>query len=105
METINTIDEIRYQEALQRVKKIKGFYTHLIVYIVINTIIFTLNVQHQKEGESIFQFDNFGTALFWGIGLVAHGLSVFLPNFVLTKNWEERKIKELMEKEKKGKWE
>ena len=37
---------------------------------------------------------------FWGIGLVAHGLSVFVPQFVLGKDWEERKIRELMEKNK-----
>jgi hypothetical protein len=36
---------------------------------------------------------------------VAHGLSVFLPSMILGENWEEKKIKELMEKEKNNKWE
>ena len=33
---MNTQDEIKYQEALKRVKKLKGFYTHAIVYVFIN---------------------------------------------------------------------
>ena len=102
---MENLDEIKYQEALKRVKKIKGFYTHAIVYVVINLMIAIINIQHLGEGESYFQFKNFSTAFFWGIGLVAHGLSVFLPSMVMGKNWEEKKIKELMDKEKNNKWE
>ena len=98
-------DEIKYQEALMRVKKIKGFYTHLIVYIFVNILIFYLNVKDVEQGESYFQFKNFQSAFFWGIGLLAHGMSTFVPYLILGKNWEERKIKELMEKEKANNWE
>lgn len=98
-------DEIKYQEAAKRVKKIKGFYTHLTVYIVVNTMIIIVNVQNLDEGESFLKFKTFSTALFWGIGLAAHGLSVFLPSLIMGKDWEEKKIKELMEKEKNNKWE
>lgn len=98
-------DEIKYQEAAKRVKKIKGFYTHLTVYIVVNSMIIIVNVQNLDEGESFFKFKTFSTALFWGVGLAAHGLSVFLPSLIMGKDWEEKKIKELMEKEKNNKWE
>ncbi len=93
-------NQIKYEKALQRVKKIKGFYTHLVVYLVINLMLVIVNVQNLDQGESYFQFKNFQTAFFWGIGLLAHGLSVFLPNMILGNNWEERKIKELMDKDK-----
>ncbi len=102
---MSTQDEIKYQEALKRVKKIKGFYTHAIVYVFVNIMIVFLNVKNLDPGESYFQFKNFMTAFFWGIGLVAHGLSVFVPNWIMGQNWEERKIKEFMEKEKANKWE
>lgn len=102
---MNTQDEIKYQEALKRVKKIKGFYTHAIVYVFVNIMIVFLNVKNLDPGESYFQFKNFMTAFFWGICLVAHGLSVFVPNWIMGQNWEERKIKEFMEKEKANKWE
>ncbi|BCY28660.1 2TM domain-containing protein [Flavobacterium okayamense] len=98
-------EEIRYREAQKRVKKIKGFYTHSMVYLVINIMIVIINIQNLKDGESYFQVQNFFTAFFWGIGLLAHGLSVFLPDWILGQNWEERKINELMEKEKANKWE
>lgn len=97
---MNTQDEIKYQEALKRVKKIKGFYTHAIVYVFVNIMIVFLNVKNLEPGETYFQFKNFMTAFFWGIGLLAHGLSVFVPNWIMGQNWEERKIKEFMEKEK-----
>jgi hypothetical protein len=99
---MNTQDEIKYQEALKRVKKIKGFYTHAIVYVFVNIMIVFLNVKNLDPGETYFQFKNFMTAFFWGIGLLAHGLSVFVPNWIMGQNWEERKIKEFMEKEKKN---
>ncbi len=102
---MSTQDEIKYQEALKRVKKIKGFYTHAIVYVFVNIMIVFLNVKNLDPGETYFQFKNFLTAFFWGIGLVAHGLSVFVPNWIMGQNWEERKIKEFMEKEKANKWE
>ena len=98
-------DEIKYQEALKRVKKIKGFYTHLIVYLVINSALLLSKIDFDNRSSWSFEWKNFSTAFFWGIGLVAHGFSVFLPSIVMGKNWEEKKIKELMEKEKNNKWE
>ncbi len=67
-------------------------------------MIFIVNIQHLDAGENIFSFKNFSTAFFWGIGLLAHGLSVFLPTMILGNDWEERKIKEIMNKEN-SKWE
>ena len=105
MENLNS-DQIRYEEAVKKVKKLKGFYTHAIVYVVINIMVFIVNTQNLAPGESYFQFKNFLTAFFWGIGLLAHGMATFVPYFILGKDWEERKIKQLMEQERKGnKWE
>ncbi len=99
MENLNS-DQIRYEVAVKRVKKLKGFYTHALVYGVINIMIVIINIQNLEPGESYFQFRNFMTAFFWGIGLLAHAMGIFIPYFILGKDWEERKIKELMEKEK-----
>jgi uncharacterized integral membrane protein len=93
-------EQIKYDKAINRVKKIKGFYTHLAVYVVINIIFVIVNIQNLDKGESYFQFKNFSTAFFWGIGLVAHGLSTFGGEIFFGSDWEEKKIKELMEKEK-----
>jgi len=96
------IDEsdIRYKEAEKRVKKIKGFYIHLMVYIFTNILVIALQF-FDTDNKEQWSWKMFQLPLFWGIGLVAHGLSVFLPPVILGKRWEERKIKELMDKEKK----
>lgn len=94
-------NEIQYAEAKKQVKRIKGFYTHLTIYIVINIFVFIVNAREIPEGESLLQWRTLMTPFFWGIGLLVHGINVFLPNIILGKNWEERKIKELMEQEKR----
>ena len=100
----NYIEKDRYERAEKRVKRIKGFYTHAIVYVVINIMLVIVKIQNLDSRESFLQWQNFTTLFFWGIGLLAHGISIFTPNFMLGKDWEERKIKELMEKDKKS-WE
>ena len=100
----NYIEKDRYERAEKRVKRIKGFYTHTIVYVVINIMLVIVKIQNLDSRESFLQWQNFTTLFFWGIGLLAHGISIFTPNFMLGKDWEERKIKELMEKDKKS-WE
>lgn len=102
MESINK-DQIQYEEAVKKVKKLKGFYRHAIVYVVINIMFVIVNIHNLEPGESYFKFENFFTSFFWGIGLLAHAMSTFIPYFILGKDWEERKIRELMEKEEQNK--
>lgn len=94
------IDQERLDRAKQRVKKIKGFYTHLLIYIVINVIVVFQNIENLEPGESYFQAHNFITFTLWGIVLIIHALTTFLPNFIFGSDWEARKIKEIIEKEK-----
>lgn len=94
MENYNE-DNIKYIEAKKRVKRLKGFYIHATIYVLVNLFIISGNIQ---EGETLSNMDNYWTAIFWGIGLAGHGLSVFLPNMILGKDWEEKKIRELMDK-------
>lgn len=96
MENYNQ-NEIKYLEAQKRVKQLKGFYIHATVYVLVNLFIIADNV---KKGMDLSDMNNYWTAIFWGVGLLGHGLSLFLPTFILGKNWEEKKIKELMEKYK-----
>ncbi len=101
----NYFEKERYNRAKKRVKQITGFYSHLLVYVVINLMLVVVNMHQLNPGESYFQWHNFATLLFWGVGLLAHGLAVFMPYMVLGKDWEERKINEIMERERKSKWE
>lgn len=89
-----------YKKALKQVKKIKGFYVHLLIYLVISGMILGVNMYYTKPPESIFRLQNFSTLFFWGIGILAHAVSVFIPQLTFTKAWEEKKIKEIMERHK-----
>lgn len=96
----------RYNLAYKRVKRIKGFYIHVIVYILVNLFIIASSYKENMFDASVlFRWQTFSTAVFWGIGLLAHGLSVFGRNLFFGQDWEERKIQEFMEKEKSEKWE
>lgn len=96
MENYNQ-DDIKFLEAKKRVKRLKGFYIHAIVYFLVNLFIIAQSVQ---RGSTLTDIDNYWTAIFWGVGLLGHGISVFLPNIIMGSDWEERKIRELMDKNK-----
>lgn len=90
--------EIKYQKAKERVEAIKGFYIHLTVYVVVNLMLFTINMITSPNNLWFFW-----PLMGWGIGFAFHTLSVFVfnPGFStgMGANWEERKIREIMEKE------
>ena len=99
---INTENNIKYLNAKKRVKQVKGFYIHALVFVLVNAFIIMMKVINGQHvaGEPQIKISQFLTIIIWGVGLVAHGLSIFLPNFILGKNWEEKKIRELMDKDK-----
>ena len=98
----NYNDKAAYEVAKKKVDKIRGFYIHLLVYTAINIMIIYANAQFLKPNESFFQFKIFSTAFWWGIGLLAHGVNVFAMDLIFGQNWEERKIREIMEKERQN---
>lgn len=103
MET-NYKDSIRYKSAQKRMRDIKGFYTHLAVYLLVNTAIFMVSTMNQGFLEALTRWNNYTTFFFWGIGLFAHWASVFGPNLMFGRDWEEKKIREIMEKDNKQLW-
>lgn len=99
----------KYLQAKSRVEKLRAFYTHLTVYILINTTISTFKIiRNFNSGESFedafFNLNTSGVWLFWGIGLAIHAFSVFGLPLILGHNWEEEKIKQFMEEEKNNKF-
>ena len=101
----NYKEEYHYKAARKKVKDIKGFYTHLLVYLFVNIAIFILASRDESFLSAIQEGENYLTAFFWGIGVLAHWASVFGSNLIFGKEWEARKIRELMEKEQQKKWE
>ncbi|MFH1501654.1 MAG: 2TM domain-containing protein [Candidatus Eisenbacteria bacterium] len=89
-------DQTGYERAKKRVEELKGFYHHLLVYVLVNLFLFVLNVLTSR-GDWWFYWPLLG----WGVGLGAHAASVFAGRGFWGKEWEERKIKQIMEKERR----
>lgn len=94
-----------YIKAKSRVDKLKGFYTHFAVYLIVNSLIAGFKVaRNLRIGESIndaiFDFSTMSSWMLWGVGLAIHGFAVFGLPKILGDNWEEEKIKQFMEEEK-----
>ena len=90
--------EEAYLRAKKRVEAITGFYWHLASYIVVNVFLILIIAMNSNEGFR--GFGPYATATFWGIGLLFHFIGVFGFNFILGKNWEQRKMDEFMERER-----
>ena len=89
------MNDEKYEEAKRRVKELKDFYRNLITYTVINVLLIIINLI-TSPGSLWFYW----VTIFWGIGVLLHASKVFiLKGKFLGEEWEERKIKEIMEKE------
>lgn len=99
MENQSKFDPIAYKKAQKRVKEITNYYWFLIGYAVVAVVLmyrdYDKNIFHFKTEYIIFML------VLQGIFLVVYGIYLFVPAL---HNWEEKKIKKLMnDYEKDGK--
>lgn len=99
LDTVNSISEERYLKAQKRVEDLKGFYGNLSSYMIVNTGLMILNLVTSPD-QLWFIYPLLG----WGIGVAIHAMAVFNYIPFLSRDWEDRKIKELMNKEKSDQW-
>lgn len=94
MNTQETYQE-KYHRAKTRVGELKAFYNHLVIYSIINILLVGVNYYNNGLSFPWFLFPLLG----WGIGIASHAITTFSINPFTGKNWEERKIQEILEKE------
>jgi len=84
---VNYEDE-KYKKAKQRLEDVKDFYSHLMVYIFVNVVLFIINIVF-SPGTWWFIYP----LAFWGVfGILFHFLEVFVfDNKIFGKKWEEKK--------------
>ena len=91
------MNDEKYEKAKKRVKELKGFYSNLVTYFIINVILIIINLV-TSPGSLWFYW----VTIFWGIAILIHASKTFiLKGKILGEEWEEKKIKEIMEKEEK----
>jgi hypothetical protein len=87
------ISEKRYERAKERLEKLKGFYIHFTIYLIMVFVFIYLNLMSTGFPWAIFPIAG------WGFGVAGHAMEAFEYNPFLGRKWEERKIKEFMEKD------
>jgi phosphate/sulfate permease len=90
-------EEEMYKEASKRVEEKKGFFVHLTVYVLVNSLLVIIWAFAAGGGYPWFVWPLGG----WGIGLIMHFFSVFV--FSRKTDWERRQIEKEVERLKKEK--
>ena len=98
MENQDKFNEIAYKKAQKRVKEIKTYYYLVIGFLIVGY--FLINKNYNGNLADIAKNYTVWMVILWGIFLAGYGIYLFVPYF---HNWEERKTKELMNKQLKNK--
>ncbi|MFJ2988567.1 2TM domain-containing protein [Collimonas sp. NPDC087041] len=80
-----------YLDAQRQVERKIGFFVHLTIYLIINSGLVLLNFLHNPGRPWAL-----GPLLGWGIGLLFHGLAVFLN--APGAQWKRRMIERELDK-------
>ncbi len=94
--SIDSNEAASAERARRRLVSEKGFYVHLATYVLVIAGLFIINVL-TGHGRWWFVWPAIG----WGIGIAVHALSAFGLIGLLGRDWEERRLKELMEEERR----
>ena len=86
-----------YRAARRQVQRLRGFYAHLAIYLAVNAGLLVINL-YTAPGRLWVM----GPLAGWGLGVVIHGASVFLGGRFLGSEWEQRKVRELLQSRQQG---
>jgi hypothetical protein len=89
-ESLKMSEEEKYNFAKKRVHEIRGYFVSLAIYIIVNIALFLIWFFNGR-GYPWFFWPLGG----WGIGIVLQTLNIFVFG---RGNWQQRKIKEIMDK-------
>lgn len=92
-----TSDQERYDRAKERVELLRGFYAHAVVYALVNIGLVAYNLAMSPDRIWFIY-----TLAGWGIGLTAHGVYAMSSGRFLGRAWQERKIREEMDRDRRS---
>jgi hypothetical protein len=88
-------DDERYQRARRRAGELRGFYLHIGIYLIVMAALFTINMLTNRD---VLWF--YWPLIGWGVGVAIHALVVVSSGRFLGEAWEDRKARELMQRDK-----
>lgn len=98
MNSIMESKENKYLKARERVAELKKFYNALATFIIVN--LFFVLINYMSNGLAYAWF--WWITISWAIGMAFYALNVFGFNLIFPKDWEQRKIREFMDREEGG---
>ncbi len=102
-------ENIKLRKARKRVEALKGFYKHLLAFIIVNIAIFIVRgqvlefFQNESPDKNFLEWVDWNiliVPIFWGIGLLFHAVKVFQYKLNFIKTWEERQLRKYIKEEK-----
>lgn len=90
-------DKDRQERIQKRVQKIRGFYSSLITFFLVNVLLLIINLLFDRHNLWFYW-----VAGIWGIVIIVQAIKTFsLQDSFLGDAWEKKKIEELEAREKK----
>jgi hypothetical protein len=89
------VDPAAYARARRKVRQIKGVHIHVTVFCIVIAGLFLINYFTGRPWWFIWP------AIGWGIGLAFHAFGVYGTETLFGSDWEERKMRELIERERR----
>jgi len=85
----------KYNKAKKRVAKLRSFYSNLITFLIVNVILFLINLVSDPHNLWFYW-----VTLIWGIVLIVQAFNTFtIRDSFLGEEWEQKKLKKLMREE------
>lgn len=84
-------NELLEQLAFKKVRRLKEYYSHLLIYVVMNVSCAVLNFLTTPEYLWFV-----GMTIFWGLGLTIHTLRVFVFDRFFGAEWERVQVEKLL---------
>lgn len=81
------------REALEYVRDIKGFYSHLAMYLIFVPAMVIASFFY-NNGDPWYIWPVLG----WGVGVAAHGLVVFEKFTLFGADWEKRQVEKRLQR-------
>jgi hypothetical protein len=85
-----------YRAAQREVSALRVFYFHATIFTLVMSLLFVINISTSRRWW--VQWPLLG----WGIGLLAHRLSISSQMPFLGADWERRKVLEIVERRRRS---
>lgn len=77
-----TQDDSAVELAREHNKKVRDFFYHLMVYVLVNALLVVIDLRGGETSQTVFGLDwAYWVILFWGFGIIGHGIYVYFDDY------------------------